>query len=264
MYIWLFCAFQAGLSEGDSAAVPHLWLQTPCRHSSAAFHQPGSHQGTVFIVFVVTCCVDQCHPLIVNLLVFLQIRIVIRTFSIGHLNDNKLNVSQNVSINNKLSHRVSPFVYFCPWFMFLVSSEIIAGRDIRFSALLSGSGVRLFFKAFHTWAHQLPGWNFTSVRAGQDVSWYEPMTPQVYSANFAAIICKVQSSWWTCPCSRVHLGAAFQAVREVQWTSRVVRLWILQELEQKSPSAVRHTKLGAEKRPWERSLQVRNTKWCFR
>lgn len=37
---------QAHLPEGDSPAVSDLRLQTPSHHSSAALHQPGSHQGT--------------------------------------------------------------------------------------------------------------------------------------------------------------------------------------------------------------------------
>lgn len=53
-----------------------------------------------------------------------------------------------------------------------VSSEIITGRDIRFGAVLSGSGVRLLFKALSARARQLPGWNAASGRAGQDVARY--------------------------------------------------------------------------------------------
>lgn len=53
-----------------------------------------------------------------------------------------------------------------------VSSEIITGRDIRFGAVLSGSGVRLFFKALSAWTRQLPGWNAASGRAGQDIARY--------------------------------------------------------------------------------------------
>lgn len=54
--------------------------------------------------------------------------------------------------------------------LFLVSSEVTTRRDIRFSAVLPGSGVRLLLKAFPARARQLPARNSTPGRAGQDLS----------------------------------------------------------------------------------------------
>lgn len=52
--------FPAHLPEGDGPAVPHLRLQTPCYHSSAALHQPGSHKGTRSRQFVCYCLCRSC------------------------------------------------------------------------------------------------------------------------------------------------------------------------------------------------------------
>ncbi len=74
-----------------------------------------------------------------------------------------------------------------------MSSEIIAGRDVRFGAVLSGSGVRLPFKALRAWAHQLPGWNVTSGRAGQDLSrWLHNPFPQAHHTCFGISISKMK------------------------------------------------------------------------
>lgn len=52
--------FPAHLPEGDGPAIPHLRLQTPCYHSSAALHQPGSHKGTRSRQCVCYCLCRSC------------------------------------------------------------------------------------------------------------------------------------------------------------------------------------------------------------
>lgn len=53
-----------------------------------------------------------------------------------------------------------------------MSSEVTTRRDVRFSAVLSGVGVRLLLKVFPARAYQLPAGSSTPGRAGQDWSTY--------------------------------------------------------------------------------------------
>lgn len=105
--------FQADLSEGDGPAVSYLGLQTPCCHSSTALHQPGSHQGTRSHFQLSTESYSEVFVAVLSL-----------KYSITYL-----------------------FVFLSTICTCLVSGEVITGRDVRFSAVLSGGRVRLFFEA---------------------------------------------------------------------------------------------------------------------
>lgn len=54
-----------------------------------------------------------------------------------------------------------------------VSGEVTAGCDVRVSAVLSGSGIRLPLKALPARARQLPARNSAPGRAGQDRPGYQ-------------------------------------------------------------------------------------------
>lgn len=92
-----------------------------------------------------------------------------------------------LSLTNAFSFQICLSVYSNPESCVLVSmscnfsvpSEIITGPNIRFSSVLSGSGVCLFFKALPAWAHQLPGWDATPGSAGQGIFGYDTFIRQV-------------------------------------------------------------------------------------
>lgn len=133
--------FEDRLPEGDGAAVSHLRLQTPSYNSSAALHQPGSHQGNTAVSMLLLCVFGAYwHPN--PFIMYFECCINICCIC----------VCVNLSL--------------------LVSSAIAPGPNVRFSAVLSGSGVRLTFKALPAWTHQLPDWNATFGRAGQGSSRY--------------------------------------------------------------------------------------------
>lgn len=123
--------------------------------------------------------------------------------------------------------------------MFSVSCEVVTVLDIRFGAVLSGSGVRLVIKALRARAHLLPDWSASPGSAGQGCSGY------LLSTFSTSLSCRVwpdlKQKWEILSmCCRLHRGAALQTVGEVQRPAGAVVLRVLQKLEQEEPAAVRY------------------------
>lgn len=64
-----------------------------------------------------------------------------------------------------------------------VPGEVIRGRDVGFSVVLSGGGVRFFFQTLPARAHELPVRNATPGRAGQDLCRLTPSRFQAVSLS---------------------------------------------------------------------------------
>lgn len=77
---------------------------------------------------------------------------------------------------------------------------------------------------------------------------------------FRAKVLKLKQNWLFC---RSLCGATLQAFREKQWSAGVVRLWIMQRLEQEKPAPICYPTTGPQKWPWQRQSQVRELERHF-
>lgn len=89
-------------------------------------------------------------------------------------------------------------------------------------------------------------------------SWVIPAFFFFFSLVIFAGFLKVTQIWWyQSLCCRLHRCSTLQAVGEVQRSAAAVGLRVESELEQEEPSTVGHQTARAEKRPRQRSPQVK-------